>query len=120
MDKMKKWTWGALRKVVAKGGVTKTIINAPKKLRHGLAAAFSVLKWEGGVCRAGECGLCVLFNDGCGDNCPKCPLKKKDKACMGGENSLFQKALWDSDRERYAVELYTVLCEIYREEWEKL
>lgn len=136
MSKMKNYTWEDIQKIYEKSieedetkfvGWCDSIIaieifSVPKKYRPGLAAAFSVVKWhEKNPERGnGPCGLCILYTTSfCSDDCP---LYKKDKDC-NDYGSLFDKTSDYSmfnDINKSSDNLYDVLLEIYKEEWEKI
>jgi hypothetical protein len=136
-SKMKNYTWEKIRDIYSaavdaednawvnwdESVIAEEISKVPKKYRPGLAAAFSVVKWDESNPNRGQgpCGLCVFY-DMNHVTCESCPLMKKDKGCNEA-GSLFDQADVGYDGtfdKKAANKLYKVLCEIYKEEWEKI
>ena len=95
--------------------------KAPKRLRPALAAALAVAKWhpdrEANLGK-GYCGLCALYRHHPEQDCCCCPLRKRTNRTCFESGSLFLRAF--NSQLMKTKPLFTVLCEIYAEEWEKL
>lgn len=128
---MKTWTWPRVRRVLRDlperyPGYADTlplravITLCPVKYRRALAAAFSVVKWTPGkVLRNRPCGLCVLYEKILCQNCKVCPLCIQEGFSCYEEESLYHIAYFEKSEEA-ARKLYAELCDIYKNEYDKL
>ncbi len=104
-----------------------TLLRTPKDMRSLVAAALSVAKWHPTrLVRGGSdsCGLCVFWSQA---DCGKCPLVKRRQRCRN-KTSTFSK--WfkalkltfevTTELDVAADEMYELLMDIYREEYEKV
>lgn len=122
---MKTWTWNKIRKILKTGSfwsiwseIQDALLETDEKYRPALAAAFSVAKWKDKLYDA-PCGLCA-FTSLREDSCDGCGLYARGQWCDDDE-SLFR-VLDDSDfkNEVAARKLTKLLCDIYRDEYNKL
>lgn len=135
---MKRWTWKKLIKIVNRStkwwdydsSIYDVLDETPPKYRAALAAALSVAKWhpDRKTLRGdGDCGLCAFLEftpKGYREtSCDTCPLLKRGNCC-NDSGSLWHKASCEIYDKAYYGEntekLYSLLADIYREEYEKL
>jgi len=130
---MKRPTWKQLREVVDNDEIVDFLKSTPEKWRNAIALALSVSKWSparGKKQGAGGslCGLCArhCFDDpvvSLRECCDTCPVFLHEGLGCGETDSPWANwvgtELGSKESKRCADELYALLVELYREEYNR-
>jgi hypothetical protein len=128
---MKRLTWIELEQVLNQRRCGELLTETPKRLRKATALALAIARWrperKKGWRGEGENPLCLYESvlAGFDLNCPYCPLTGEGQRCQV-VTSIYTK--WHDARyfigdgrlaEKYADEMYNLLCKLYKREYDR-
>jgi hypothetical protein len=128
---MKRLTWIELEQVLNQNRCGELLTETPKRLRKATALALAIARWrperKNGWRGEGENPLCFYDTmlSGSDLSCPFCPLKAERQRCQD-VSSIYRQ--WYNHRyfsgdsrlvEKYADEMYNLLCKLYKREYDR-